>query len=502
MVGAMQRSLSFAISAALAATLTGCDTSTDPAHTRTPDDAIARSTRLNILLVVLDTVRADRLSSYGYDRPTTPEIDSLSRDFVRFEEFYATSPWTIPSHASIFTGLYPVEHQATQEHLVLDDRFTTLAEILSGAGYETWAASGNPFMGPAANLAQGFETFVEAWRGTPITRPEGSPHPVNESFELFLETRDSTLPFFAFLNYMDAHEPFAPPASYARRFLRAGLPLDEALTLGNRGWRKHWSEEPFSQDQLAVRSDLYDAGLSQLSRYVGRMIELVQERGLYDHTVIVITSDHGEHFGENGSVGHFFSLYNTVVRVPLFIRVPGAREGRVERGKGQLVDLFPTLLRLAGVDSEDFQHRGKDLLDPNEHRSSVFAEYYYPAQVLELFSPAVREREAERLEPHLRRRRAVQAFGFRLIWSSDGRHELYRVATDPGETTNLLTGGNLGQEAQEFMRLLEGELERYTTESEPQTALAPQRDLDPATLEALEALGYLESVEADSVENQ
>ena len=105
------------------------------------------------------------MPSYGYSRPTAPELDRMGYDFIRFEEFYATSPWTISSHASIFTGLYPVEHQATQERDTRDEQFTTLAEVLGRSGYETWSASGNPFMRPASNLAQGFDVFVEAWRG-------------------------------------------------------------------------------------------------------------------------------------------------------------------------------------------------------------------------------------------------------------------------------------------------------------------------------------------------
>jgi len=470
----------------------GCDAPLPPADP-------AGGERPNVLLVVLDTVRADRLSSYGYERPTTPEIDSLARDFVRFDEFYAPSPWTVPSHASLFTGLYPIEHGATQEHAELDGRFSTLAEILRDEGYETWAASGNPFMGPAANLDQGFGTFVEAWRGTPITRPEGAPHPVNQGFERFLETRDEERPFFAFVNYMDAHEPFVPPPSHTDRFLRGELPREQALALGNRGWRRHWSESPFTQQQLAVLSDLYDAGLSQLSGYVGQLIGLVKRRDLYDDTLIIITSDHGEHFGENGAVGHFFSLYNTALRVPLLIRAPGATTGRVERRKGQSVDLFPTILAASGVDPSRFDHRGQDLLNPETRRTSVFSEYYYPAQVLGLFSPEVRARESARLAPHLRRQRAVQAFGYRLLWSSDGRHELYHVARDPGETRNLLAAESLDPGAQEFLRLLEEELSAYAPPADrgpgptPPAAGSPlSHELDAESIEALRAVGYIE----------
>ena len=178
-------------------------------------------------------------------------------------------------------------------------------------------------------------------------------------------------------------------------------------------------------------------------------------------------------------------------------RLPGASSGRVEHRKGQLVDLFPTLLNLAGVDPGDFDHRGVDLLDSDARRSSVFAEYYYPVQVFELFSPEVQEREAARLAPHRRRQRAVQGFGYRLIWSSDGRHELYALAKDPGEQTNLLAEERLDPEAQAFLPLLERELAAYVKDRGGPEGLGPPEVLDPETMRALESLGYLEPKRSD-----
>jgi hypothetical protein len=224
-----------------------------------------RATRPNILLIVLDTVRADRLSAYGYARPTTPEIDAFALDAIRYPNFYSTSSWTVPSHASLFTGLYAVAHRATQERMRLDGSFATLAEILSDAGYQTWAASGNPWLGQGVNLTQGFQTYVETWRydlEVNYYYPKGAPHPVNVAFERFLEREVSDHPFFAFINYMDAHMPYSPPEPYLSRFLDRDTDLRWAFRLGRIKWSEYYRGRPYTERDLAVLSDLYDGSLA------------------------------------------------------------------------------------------------------------------------------------------------------------------------------------------------------------------------------------------------
>lgn len=458
------------------------------------------SGRPNVLLIVLDTVRVDRLSAYGYPRATTPELDSFAAESIRFDRFYATSSWTVPSHASLFTGHYAIDHGATQEHIWLRREFATLAEILANAGYETWAASANPLMGRASNLTQGFRGFVETWRGRRFAPSGNGPHPVNEAFVDFLAGSDRERPFFAFLNYMDAHDPHTPPQPFLGRFIDSSVDPADAIKLGNRGWKEHYAGAPFSQAELDILSDLYDAGLAYLSTEVGRLLEIARREGLYDDTLIVITSDHGEHFGENGLVGHFFSLYNTAVRVPLMIHLPaGARAGEIDRRKGQLVDLFATILDAAGVDPGRFAHGAVDLLSQQDGngRQSIFSEYYYPDQVLSLLSADGQGQHSSLVAPFERRLRAVERYGFRFIWSSDGRHELYNVAEDPGETADLFPPDRRSRSEDEFLRLLERELAVYVPD--PDAALgdrkageAAARELDAETLDALRAVGYVD----------
>jgi arylsulfatase A-like enzyme len=464
--------------------------------------------RPNLLLIVLDTVRADRLSVYGYPRPTTPELDSFANRAIRYTDFYSTSCWTVPSHASLFTGLYPVRHGATQERVRLERGFSTLAEILQNAGYQTWGASGNPWMGPAINLSQGFQGFVETWRRdleTGLPRPTGSPHPANAAFERFLESRDPARPFFAFINYMDAHMPYAPPEPYLSRYLERGTDPGWAFELGQIKWSEYYRGRPYTQRDLEALSDLYDAGLAHLSSEVGRLLQMAEQRGLFDQTLILITSDHGEHFGENGLLGHVFGLYNTAVRVPLMIRLPGgARAGEVDARKGQLVDLFVTLLNAAGVDSSRLAHRGVDLLAPGvaPGRESIFSEYYYPAQVLWQFKPEELKRQADRIAPFRRRLRAIQRYGFRFIWSSNGLHELYNLAADPGETHNLYHPDRRSALAGAVLGMLERELGDYLPDSSAQLRFEPDAirsevpaEIDGERLEALRAVGYVDGLE-------
>jgi arylsulfatase A-like enzyme len=192
-----------------------------------------------------------------------------------------------------------------------------------------------------------------------------------------------------------------------------------------------------------------------------------------------------------------FGLYNTAVRVPLLLRLPGgARAGEVDSRKGQLVDLFATLLGAAGLDSSAFSHRGLDLMagEGEPQRQSVFSEYYYPAQVLSQFSEEEMERQAPRIEPYLRRMRAIQRYGFRFIWSSNGRHELYDLRADPGETRNLYSQDPRDPLADEFLALLQKELALYVPESstEPSELDGQIPELDSDTLEALRAVGYVQ----------
>jgi len=458
-------------------------------------DVAGLDQRPNLLVIVLDTLRADRMSSYGYPRETTPELDAFALESIRFENFYSTSSWTIPSHASLFTGLYPIRHGATQENLNLDEQAATLAEVLANAGYQTFAASQNPFVSDTVNLAQGFQDFEPLWRqwvepDGRVHQLEEAPHIANVAFERFLDTSDRERPFFVFINYINAHLPHAPPEPYLSRFLTGDVSVEEALELGRQSWSGYYVGKPVGEYEFSVLSDLYDAEVAHLSRRVAELFEALQRDGRFDDTLIVVTSDHGEHIGDHGHLGHQFTLYNATVRVPLLLRLPGgAQSGRVEDRPGQLVDLFPTLLNQLEIPLPPSPVQGIDLLGEGE-RTEVFSEYYYPVQALAMYEGSDDEAAEDTLAAHRRSFRAIEADGMRFIWASDGRHELYDTATDPAESSNLYARNP--REAEEFAQRLEHIVRAYGDGEavELETGVAPE--FDDQTLEALRALGYVE----------
>jgi len=444
-----------------------------------------------VVLLVIDTARADHFGPYGYDRPTTPRFSEFVKEAVRFERAYSTSAWTLPAHASLFTGLYPVTHRATQETQYLDDRWDTLAELLREAGWETACFSNNPWVSTRGNLVQGFEVVEELWldpdwlaRRGPET--SGFPHPTNEAVAAWLDRRDASRPFFLFVNYIEPHWKYEAPARYRRAFLPAGVdpgPDSPALFPMPRWYLK---PDQIDRSALPVRIALYDAEIAFADAVVEDLLRTLDGRGLLDRGTTIVTSDHGESLGDHGQIAHAFTLYEDTIRVPLAIRRP-AREGAgsVRVDPVQLTDLFVTIARIAGIPIRDERVLGRDLLEgPGPPDRPVLAEYYYPKQVLDFFpdDPAV----AEVLAPYLRRTRSLQVGSDKLIWGSDGRLELYDLAADPAESANRISVD--AERARALESTLLGLVARLE-EAPPDSTSAPA--LDEEALERLRALGYV-----------
>ncbi len=284
----------------------------------------------NIVLIVLDTVRADRLSCYGYHRPTSPRIDELCARGIRFDRASSTSTWTLPAHASVFTGLYPVEHGATQENATLGAGPATLAEILSDRGYATLGVSANPIVSRDAGFARGFDRFEETWREARRERAPGrDPHPNLDAVAKLLETAPE--PFFLFVNFIEAHAPYAPPEPLRSRFLsdRATPALVEAAAAASTS-TFYLEPDAITAETFAVLSDLYDGEIAYVDALVGRLVESLETSGRLDRTMLVVTSDHGENLGDHRHFRHVFSLYVSTVRVTLIFVLPdGERAGDV-----------------------------------------------------------------------------------------------------------------------------------------------------------------------------
>jgi arylsulfatase A-like enzyme len=415
-------------SSVLASARWGAAVIDDPQPARQREAATGALTP-NVVLIVLDAVGASSLSAYGYPRRTTPRLDSFAADAVRYTRATTVSPWSVPSHASLFTGLIPDEHGAGRalrdgegplRPAPLPGALRTLAEALSQRGHATAAISANPLVAPAMNLAQGFRHFDA--RPSPKSPSVGytplivrlkavlpaalvaeplmaffpsayrSAEEITDSAIAWLEARDHAQPYFLFLNYMDAHTPYVPRAGFRDRFPGRsprlpsfGLPTAPEIQSGLR---------PIAPDERAHLRALYDSSIAYLDHEVGRLLDHLLQQKDNERTWIIVTSDHGEALGEHGRLGHDCILYQEVLAVPLIVRsprVPGpwavdAAE-RVDTRPIQTIDVARRLFRVLDASESGPRpegHEGPRLASvdcycaadhPRHHGSSAAAFY-------------------------------------------------------------------------------------------------------------------------------
>jgi len=465
--------------------------------------SLVKNSGLNILLIVMDTVRADRLSCYGNARVTTPLVDMLAQRGVRFENFYANSGWTLPSHASLFTGMYPVGHRATQETLKLENRAPTLAGILGDAGYKTMGSSTNGVVSINSGLARGFEQFLEVFRPavrTEVMRGKWG-HPNNVAFESFLTETDPSQPFFVFLNYIEPHAPYQPPEPIRSRFAGPDYTEDQVRTAMLTEMPDHYMHNKIADNQWDLLDRMYEAEINYVDRALDNIYDTLFKDGRLGNTVVIVTSDHGENLGDHGHFAHVFSVHNSLLHVPLVVVFPDlSHQGTVRRDTAQLLDLFPTILDWCGV-PYDGRMDGRPLFEAGAESENRYAmaEYYYPSQVLSVFDPEELLSKVERFYPFMKRQRAIQNGEFKLIWGSDGSRELYDLNHDAGETTNLLletpSHPALDPLVQELERMVNIGMGETPLDSVPPVGwLGPgfeQHIQDEELLKKLRSLGYI-----------
>ncbi len=336
-----------------------------------------------MLVLLLDTTRADHTSMYGYSRDTTPFLARLAEQGVLFENARTVAPWTLPSHASIFTGLYPSSHGARGRELFLNPSVPTLAEVLRSAGYQTACWTNNPWLGGFSGVTRGFEHFVPVWKELHALRHTiFDLMPLRLASELratakddgaevtlamlrrWLAERDRSRPYFAFLNLMEAHQPnYANP--HATRFLPADLGDQDRADMQMDSKLFESGKVELSERQRRIQLDLYDAELAYLDSRLAETWDALRAAGDLERTLVVVTADHGELFGEQGQMGHQLALWEPLLRVPLIVAAAGP-PGVVARGlrsafPAQTVDLAATLTDLVGVSTNGFAREGLSL---------------------------------------------------------------------------------------------------------------------------------------------
>lgn len=434
--------------------------------------------RPNILWIVMDTVRADHLSGYGYSRKTTPGIDKIARQGALFENAISAAPWTLPSHASMFTGMYAGKHKANGEHLFLADDFMTIAEILHRNGYKTLGYSNNPFVSEKTNLDQGFETFEYSdWgkrrdlnsflmmhgvtqniKNLIGAQDKGAGDANRHVMEWITDCQDSGAPFFIFINYVETHLPYTPPRPYAARYLDRKEARTKAKKVNKDPYAYIAGKVQMGPEDFEILGALYDGELSYLDSRIHQLSDFLARLGILDKTLVIITSDHGENIGDHRLMDHVFCLYDTLLHVPLIVRypkvfLPGSRIPE----QVQTTDIMPTVLDILGLSGEGTgEMAGRSLAPTTRERQpdpSAFAISEHSLFPLVLSSLNGRNFAFD-ASVYARRMRSIRTRKFKYIQASDGRVELYNLETDPGERNNLI--GRQPEKAAEFKAILEG----------------------------------------------
>ncbi len=432
----------------------------------------------------MDTVRQDHLSCYGYSRQTTPVLNELTKTSRLYMNAYSVSSWTNPAHASLFTGLYPRVHNTTQESWAMPQQVTTLAEILTANGYETVGIAENAMLSKTFNFDQGFLNYYEGWKSKWKNENE------NVAFSLFnkfLMFRDKRKPYFAFINFIGPHAPY----NTSRQFIKTFINGDNIPKLVDNKWKEFFlGKKIFSPEELRDLTALYDAEILYVDFIIGKIIKKLKKSELWDNTIFIIASDHGENIGDHEMVNHVFSLYETTTKIPLIIHYPKLfAENSKDFQPTQLVDLFPTLLKITGLGRYGNSSQGRDLLDENaRNKRPVFCEYYYPIQALSPFRK--KDRDSPKLEKYKRHLSSLIIDNIKLVLGSDNNNELYDLSIDPQEENNLINSNAYAETKQNMQQ----ELERLLNDLKSQGSFQKgerKGGIDGDTIDSLKSLGYL-----------
>ncbi len=487
---------------------------------RLPEAGAVEPGRPNVILISIDTLRADHLSCYGYGRPTTPGIDGFAASAVLYRNASSTASFTLPAHASMMTGQFPSSHGATYQNRD-PGSFTLrgirpgspmLAEILRERGYDTAAFVSGPLLSRHFGFDRGFRIYDDRYdrlqsarerlfarsflfrvlyrlgvfsdRDLDAQRTAGEVNPLMDDW--LAKRRGSTRPFFLFVHYWDPHGPYAPPAPLDERPdgtpIRVDYDMDRLLI----------GDYTYTPEALADLITLYDGEIQWVDRHVAALLDRLRANRLLDGALVILTADHGESFGEHDHWEHSRVLYEDVLHVPFIMKLPGERDGGrvVEDVVAQPTDILPTVLAEAGIQTPP-EVEGRNLLaflEPDgDAGASGQAESHVRGRGL-AFAELDRnvdwpERWGARFDRDLVSARTLR---YKYIHSSTGEEELYDLRTDPGELTNL---ASVDPSAASAMRQLVEAWRKALSIASPDER---QEQIDEGLLENLRSLGYVQ----------
>ncbi len=481
----------------------------------------------DVLLIILDAVRADALCGRGQPVPDwAPNLKALAAEGVIFDDAVAPAPWTLPAHASLFTGLSGLQHGASEEYPRLRPNMVTLAETLKERGYFTVGAVANPWLSRQRGFAQGFDRYFEFWKLRSARLPFlytltapfeaagllRSADPRTDKGTRFMTTLgarairqvDRRVPLFLFMNLIDAHPPFLPPEPYRSRFVPA-----EARAKGVDPTRvsQRWTalltgDVSLSSEEQATLRGLNRGEIAYMDDYLGRVVRALKAAGRYDNTLLAVTSDHGCGLGENRTLGAGFDLREEMLRIPMIVRFPGGAGAGTRRADLVcLQDLHPTILELvAEARGDTLRHFGASETDAaagrsllrGAPRSSSLAAFSRPLYMMKHLLDEYPEYDASAFD---RRMLATRGPRWKLVWSSAERERLF-------DLSGAAERENVAARQPDTLAAEERRLDRMTGASPTEAwqraiASAKSGDLqmlgnDPETLEMLRSLGYIQ----------
>ena len=440
----MARFDSFAVFILLAVTVLACGDGD-----RDLGDAIGgASRRPNIVIYLVDTLRQDRLGCYGYSRPTSPQIDAFAAEATVFENAIGQSSWTRASMASLFTGVWPPTHGATGWKHKLPEEFETLVESLDESGYQTAAFVGNPQVTLAYGFGQGFDHFVRK-----VKRPSGE---YNQMAAEWLDGLSVDDPWMIYIHTMDPHAPYQPSQPFRSQF----APNDHQIP----SWEPRWR---WPLEALPFLSDRYDGEVARNDESFGHLLEILQERDLYDDALIVFTSDHGEEFREHGRWRHGENLHAETLNIPLIIKFPGQTKGKRVKEEVQHIDLLPTILDYLGLETPEIV-QGRSMLGRSDRQGQIYSHLFLSG--FPLYHSVV--------DGKWKLIRRIDKDGTTTLQLFDRVH-------DPAETTNL--AAELPARVASLLQLLDAKLA-----AEGEAEADEEIPLTEELQKELEALGYLQ----------
>jgi len=459
----------------------------------------------NVVLIVMDAVRADHLSSYGYHRKTSSNLDMLAKQGVLFENAFSAAEWSYPSHASIFTGKYPSFHKTLGKDVFLHKENTTIAEILDLNGYQTIGISGNILLSPANGFDKGFQKYIvldtpfrsfkfikqspKDFIRTLIYGLDSYTYRNVEMIKRFLSKRNEKKPFFLFSNLYNCHAPYDPPRSFKRRFCDS---LDEPMfylmeylsnkLVGHTGEKLRDSsldvrklnriasddgqysfmakELEVSEEEWEVVKSWYDGGISYLDYRLGQLIGFLKDKEIFDNTLLIITSDHGENFGEHGLATHQFCLYDSLLHVPLMMVYPNViSKGIRISSLASTIDIFPTILDILNIEGCGNNIQGKSLFPFKDQKIHDFICAECGESITNIPTDWVQfiQRLRPKLKTYDKGSKCLRTKSYKYIISADQKEELYDIQKDPLEKMNI--AGKYPEKVELFRKQLENTID-------------------------------------------